>query len=215
MYKAVIFDLDGTLFDTLPDIQAVLNSTLKKYDLPTLSRKQTMQFIGNGARELVRLAIGKDNEYRLEEILAEYRRAYAENDGKLSKFFAGEEQALSALKAKGVMMAIFTNKPHNVALKTNEVYFAHFGFDYILGQMDSLPLKPAPDGVYKILQELGVSAQETLFVGDGETDVQTAKNAKLDCVSVLWGYRTKEQLEKAGATKFVENFDELQREILV
>ena len=215
MYKAVIFDLDGTLFDTLPDIRAVLNATLKKFSLPCLSREQTMQFIGNGAKELVRLAIGKDNEYRLEEILADYRKAYARNDGKLSKFFAGEEQALLSLKEKGVKLAIFTNKPHNVALKTNEDYFAKFGFDYILGQTDDRPLKPAPDGVFKILQELGVKAQETLFVGDGETDVQTARNAKLDCVSVLWGYRTREQLAKAGATKFVENFDELQREILV
>ena len=214
MYKAVIFDLDGTLFDTLPDIQAVLNATLEKYNLPKLSREKTMSYIGNGAKELVRLAIGGENEYGLEEILASYRKAYAANDGKLSCFFDGEEEAISAIKASGVKLAIFTNKPHGVALKTNENYFAKFGFDFILGQTDELPLKPAPDGVYKILEQLGVSANEALFVGDGETDVQTAENAGLDCVSVLWGYRTREQLEAAGATKFVKNFAQLQREIL-
>lgn len=214
MYKAVIFDLDGTLFDTLPDIQAVLNATLEKFNLPTLTRERTMSFIGNGARELVRLAIGKENEYGLEEILSAYRKAYAENDGKLSCFFKGEEEALLAIKASGVKTAIFTNKPHGVALKTNENYFGQFGFDCILGQTDELPLKPAPDGVYKILNELGVKAEDTLFVGDGETDVQTARNAGLDCISVLWGYRTKEQLGKAGATRFAENFEKLKREIL-
>lgn len=214
MYKAVIFDLDGTLFDTLPDIQAVLNATLKKYGLPQLSREQTMSYIGSGAKELVRLAVGKENEYRLEEILSSYRQAYAENEGKLSCFFEGEEEALLALKASGIKLAVFTNKPHGVALKTNESYFAEFGFDCILGQTDELPLKPAPDGVFKILNQLGVSADECLFVGDGEMDVQTAKNAGLGCVSVLWGYRTREQLVLAGATKFAENFKNLQREIL-
>lgn len=214
MYKAVIFDLDGTLFDTLPDIHAVLNATLEKFALPMLTREQTKSYIGNGAKELVRLAIGKENEYRLEEILVSYRQAYAANDGKLSCFFEGEEQALSAIKSSGIKTAVFTNKPHAVALKTNENYFAKFSFDCILGQTDELPLKPAPDGVYKILQELGVNPRETLFVGDGETDVQTAKNAGLDCISVLWGYRTKEQLKQAGAIKFAENFNKLQCEIL-
>ncbi len=214
MYKAVIFDLDGTLFDTLPDIQAVLNCTLKKYNLPELSRGQTMSYIGNGAKELVRLAIGKDNEYRLEEILSAYKKEYAANNGELSRFFEGEEEAVCALKARGIKLAVFTNKPHAVALKTNERYFEKFGFDCVLGQTDELPLKPAPDGVYKILKELNVSASDCLFVGDGEADVQTAQNAGLDCVSVLWGYRTKEQLKAAGATRFAQDFAQLQQIVL-
>lgn len=214
MYKAVIFDLDGTLFDTLPDIRLVLNATLKKYGLKELRREQILRCIGNGARELVRLAIGKEQEYRLEEILADYRRAYAANDGALSRFFEGEEEALSAIKAAGIKLAVLTNKPHEVALKTNEVYFAKFGFDCVLGDRDGLPLKPAPDGVFKIMKELGVSAGECLFVGDGETDVLTAKNAGINCVSVLWGYRTKEQLQSVGATSFADSFERLQRIII-
>lgn len=214
MYKAVIFDLDGTLFDTLPDIQSVLNSTLKTFDLPVLSEEQVKSYIGNGARELVRLAIGKENAHRLDEILAHYKREYALNDGSLSGFFEGEEGVLSDLKARGVKLAIFTNKPHNVAIKTNEKYFAPYSFDCILGQTDELPLKPAPDGVYKIVQALGVKTGECLFVGDGETDVQTAKNAGMDCVSVLWGYRSKEQLERAGATRFASSFARLKDIIL-
>lgn len=214
MYKAVIFDLDGTLFDTLPDIHKVLNETLKKFNLPQITLQQTKSYVGNGARELVRKAIGADNEYRLEEILADYRRAYAANDGALSRFFEGEEEALTAIKAAGIKLAVLTNKPHEVALKTNEVYFAKFGFDCVLGDRDGLPLKPAPDGVFKIMKELGVSAGECLFVGDGETDVLTAKNAGINCVSVLWGYRTKEQLLSVGAHSFADSFERLQRIII-
>lgn len=214
MYKAVIFDLDGTLFDTLPDILAVLNATLKAFDLPTLGVEQAKSFIGNGARELVRLAIGKHNEYRLDEILAAYKVAYAQNDGKLSRFFADEDEALTALKSAGLKLAVFTNKPHQVALKTNRDYFAKYAFDCVLGQTDELPLKPAPDGVYKILEELGVSKSECLFVGDGETDVFTAKNAGVDCVSVLWGYRTREQLKEAGAIRFAQTFSDLKQIVL-
>lgn len=214
MYKAVIFDLDGTLFDTLPDIQSVLNCTLQAFDLPKLCKEQVTRYIGNGARELVRLAIGKENEYRLDEILAHYKKAYAENDGSLSRFFDGEEQVLSDLKGSGIKLAVFTNKPHAVAVATNEKYFAQYAFDCILGQTDDLPLKPAPDGVYKIVQALGVKTEDCLFVGDGETDILTAKNAGMDCVSVLWGYRTKEQLERAEASRFVNSFAELKDIIL-
>lgn len=209
MYKAVIFDLDGTLFDTLPDIRSVLNMTLKKFALNALSRGEVMRYIGNGARELVRLAIGKDNEYRLDEILTLYRRLYAENDGSRSRFFKGEKKTLLKLKEEGVRMAVFTNKPHNVALKTDENYFSRFGFDCVLGQVDGFPLKPAPDGVFKIVEKLGVKVEECVFVGDGETDVRTAENAGMDCISVLWGYRTREQLEAAGAKKFARSFKEL------
>jgi len=214
MYKAVIFDLDGTLFDTLPDIHKVLNETLKKFNLPQITLQQTKSYIGNGARELVRKAIGKDNEYRLEEILGFYKAAYAANDGKLSGFFEGEKETLLALKKRGIKLAILTNKPHAVALKTDEVYFKEFGFDCVLGDKDGMPLKPSPDGVFAIMKKLGVSAQDCLFVGDGETDVLTAKNAGINCVSVLWGYRTREQLSSVGATCFAHSFKQLQSIIL-
>ena len=201
--------MDGTLFDTLPDICEVLNGTLKHFNLPQLTREQVKRYIGNGARELIRLAIGEDNAHRLDEILSHYRKAYAENDGSLSRFFEGEHDVLLKLKQSGIKLAVFTNKPHAVALNTNERYFKSYTFDFILGQTDDLPLKPAPDGVYKIMQSLNVNAGECLFVGDGETDVETAKNAGLDCVCVLWGYRTKEQLESAGGTRFAHSFAEL------
>ncbi|MDE7162775.1 MAG: HAD family hydrolase [Clostridia bacterium] len=214
MYKAVIFDLDGTLLDSLNDILFILNNTLEHFGLPQITREQAKNYIGNGARELVRLAIGSENAHRLDEILAYYKKEYALSDNKLASLYDGEEAALCAFKERGVKIAILTNKPHAAAMRANGIFFKKFGFDLILGQTDGIALKPAPDAVYKIVEELRVKKEECLFVGDGETDVETAKNAGMDCVSVLWGYRTKEQLEAAGATRFAENFKKLQREIL-
>ena len=210
MYKAVIFDLDGTLLDSLNDILAVLNHTLDKFGLHQITREQAQSYIGNGARELVRLAIGSENTDRLDEILAYYKSEYAVSDNKLASLYEGEDAALYALKERGVKIAILTNKPHAAAMRANGIFFEKFGFDLILGQTDGIALKPAPDAVYKIIEELRVNKQDCLFVGDGETDVETAKNAGIDCVSVLWGYRTKEQLKAAGATRFAENFAELE-----
>ncbi len=214
MYKAVIFDLDGTLLDSLNDILAVLNRTLDKFGLPQITRGQAQSYIGNGARELVRLAIGNENADRLDEILAYYKSEYAKSDNKLASLYEGEEEVLYALKERGVKIAILTNKPHAAAMRANGIFFEKFGFDLILGQTDGIALKPASDAVYKIIDELRVKREECLFVGDGETDVATAKNAGMDCVSVLWGYRTEEQLKAAGASVFAEHFAQLEKIIL-
>ncbi len=214
MYKAVIFDLDGTLLDSLNDILFVLNGTLKHFGLPEITRVQAQSFIGNGARELVRLAIGEENSGRLDEILGYYKEQYAKSDNSLAALFDGEDDALTALKNAGVKLAILTNKPHAAAMRSNDIFFKNYGFDCIVGQTDGLPLKPDPQAVYKIIEKLGVKKEECLFVGDGEADVLTAKNAGLTCISVLWGYRSKEQLQEAGATRFAESFEKLQREIL-
>lgn len=214
MYKAVIFDLDGTLLDTLNDIVHVLNATLARFSLAPVTNRQAAQYIGNGARELVRLAVGGENAERLDEILAAYRSAYAEDDGSHSALYDGEEETLASLRRRGISLAVLTNKPHDVALKTDRLFFGKDTFAFVQGQEAGLPLKPAPDGVFRILSALGVKADECLFVGDGETDVLTARNAGMDCVSVLWGYRTKEQLSAVGAKTFARNFGELENYIL-
>ena len=99
-------------------------------------------------------------------------------------------------------------------MRANDIFFKKYGFDSIVGQTDGVPLKPNPQAVHNIIEQLGVKKEECLFVGDGEADVLTAKNAGLVCVSVLWGYRSREQLKEAGATRFAESFEKLQREIL-
>ncbi|MDE7087174.1 MAG: HAD family hydrolase, partial [Clostridia bacterium] len=180
MYKAVIFDLDGTLVDSLDSIWYVLTLTLKHFGLPAVTHAQVKSYIGNGARELVRLAIGEENADRLDEILTYYKKEYAADDNSCVKLFKGEKGLLKKLKAQGVKIAIFTNKPQAATLNTVEKFFEKFGLDCVQGQEDGLPLKPSPEGVYKIIEKLGVNGKDCLFVGDGETDVETAKNAGMD-----------------------------------
>lgn len=214
MYKAVIFDLDGTLLDSLNDIAGVLNYTLAHFGLPQITRGQAQRYIGNGARELVRLAIGAENGHRLDEILAYYKEKYAQCDNGHSGLYDGEDEALKTLKRAGVKLAILSNKPHAAALTAERIFFRGYAFDCVLGQKDGAPLKPDPQAVYAIISELGVKKDECLFVGDGEADVLTARNAGLDCVSVLWGYRSCEQLKAAGATRFAVDFKELVKVVL-
>lgn len=209
MYKAVIFDLDGTLVDSVGDIMSVLNATLAQFNLPQITREQTIAYIGNGARELVRLAIGKQNEPMTDEILASYKPAYAACDNSHSAIFPGEREALLKLKASGLKLAILTNKPHAAALKAEEIFLKEYLFDLVQGQEDGIPLKPAREAVEKVTSALGVKSCECVFVGDGEADIAAAKNAGMDCVSVLWGYRTRAQLDKAGGRIFAETFAEL------
>lgn len=213
MYKTVFFDLDGTVLNTVPDIRAVLNGTLAAFNLPPLSERQTMEFVGNGAYELVRRAAGESCD-NIPEIYARYVADFAACKNELSTLYDGEEEVLFNLKKKGVRLGIVTNKPQKATLNVYEKFFKRFDFFYVQGQEEGVPLKPSPEGVLNAVNKFSLDKRECLFVGDGETDVLTAANAGLDCVSVLWGYRTKEQLKGAGATRFAENFKKLQREIL-
>lgn len=213
-YKLIIFDLDGTLLNSLPDILSVLNLTLKKFSLPEIGYEQARGYIGNGARELVRLAIGDENEHRLDEILSYYTKAYAESDNSVAKLYDGEEAALKKLKSAGIKIAVLTNKPQPAAMNNAARFFKGFGIDLVQGQEEGVPLKPDPRAALSIAEKFGAKASECLIVGDGETDVMTAKRAGMDCISVLWGYRKKEQLEAAGARVFASNFVELSEIIL-
>ncbi|MDE7182831.1 MAG: HAD-IA family hydrolase [Clostridia bacterium] len=213
MIKAVIFDLDGTLLNTLGDIYKVLNQSLEKFNLPKVTYEDAKNFIGNGAKKLVERAVG--NRFDLaQEVYEYYAEIFAKCKNDATELFEGEEQALSALVNAGVKLALITNKPQNATSAVYTKFLAEFKFSEVLGQTEYYPLKPNPTSTFEVLKRLGVKKQECVFVGDGETDVQTAKAAGLRCISVLWGYRTREQLEVAGASEFCENFSELADMIL-
>lgn len=213
MYKTVIFDLDGTLLNTVPDIRAVLNSTLRSFNLPPVSEEQTKRFVGNGALALVERASGLDGE-RLQEVYAHYVEHFAACNNELSKYYDGECEVLSRFKDAGVKLAIVTNKPQRATLKVYEKFFSKYNFFFVQGQDRGVALKPAPDAVLSAISKSGQNKCDCLFVGDGETDVLTAKNAGIDCASVLWGYRDKAALQSVGATLFVNSYQELERLIL-
>jgi len=209
MIKALIFDLDGTLLNTARDIQTVINASLKKFSLPEISFEQTLRFVGNGAKKLVERAVGERLDLA-EEVYRDYSVNFANCDNKYATLYQGEEQALLKFKAANIKMAIVTNKPQDATMRVFDQYLVKFGFSEVLCQTEIHPLKPDPASTLEVIARFGVEKSDCLFVGDGETDVQTAKNAGIKCVSVLWGFRSRKQLEEAGAKLFANSYKELE-----
>ncbi|MCD8206062.1 MAG: HAD-IA family hydrolase [Clostridia bacterium] len=210
MVKAILFDLDGTLLDTSSDIQKLLNECLLMHGLPGITPKETRKFIGNGARALVERAV-KERADLVDVVLSDYVPRFAVCDNCLTRLFEGEAEFLTAAKRKGVKMAVVTNKPQRATENVCSQFLSEFSFDLLLGAKGDYPLKPSPDGTYLALETLGLSACDALFVGDGETDIETARAAGVRCVSALWGYRSKEELMSFGAKEFAESFSDLMK----
>ena len=214
MIKAVIFDLDGTVLDTLPDLNACMNAALADYGYPLITREQTMAFVGHGGRNFALAALPPEKRDTVDEFYAHYCDIHVHCKNEHTVEFAGEEDCLSALRAAGLKLAVVTNKSQAAADVLGGTLLKKFAFDVIAGNRAGIPVKPDPTLTLQVLRELNVSPQEAVFVGDGDTDVQTAKNAGMRAVSVLWGYRSRSQLEEAGATVFAESFAELKNMVL-
>ena len=206
-YNAVLFDLDGTLLDTLGDLQLGVNITLEKHGYPTRTLEEIRAFVGNGARELMRLALpAATPEAEREAILAEYLDWYATNFCVKAAPYPGVKAAVDALVERGVKVAVVSNKPDATTKKLGAMFFPGLP---AFGQRDDIPKKPAPEMVWKAMEALGVTAQEAVYVGDSEVDVATARNAGLPLVVVNWGFRTTQQLIDAGAQTIVNTTEEL------
>jgi phosphoglycolate phosphatase len=203
MNKAVIFDLDGTLLDTLPDLLENVNLMLEHYGFPKVGREKVRLSIGNGATKLVERVLG-DNYDPLcfDEHFKYYSNLYDKSQSLKTDFFEGIPTVLTELKKRGYKLAICTNKPQVPTDNVCEKYFKEFGFEMAVGLTDKVKKKPDPEATLNILEKLGVEKENAYFVGDGDTDVMTAKNAGVKSIAVLWGYRNKEDLEQAGATVF-------------
>jgi len=210
MNKAVIFDLDGTILDTLPDIMDNLNLMLCHYGYPLVDIAKTRKYIGCGARSLVERAIGIElTSNELDERLAYYNKFYTESNSPKTKLFDGIREVILELKNRGFKLAILTNKPQETTNTVYREYLSDFGFDKVVGQSGKVKCKPDKTATLEILKELNVSAENTYFVGDGETDVKTALNSNTKSVAVLWGYRDKDELFEAGARVFAKTPQDL------
>ena len=214
MYKLVIFDLDGTLLDTSRTICSVLNESLKKFSLPAVSVEKTIEYVGNGAKKLVERAVGEERKDLVEPVYKDYSINFSDCKDEFTVPYDGARDTLIKLGKVGVTLAIITNKPKQATVRAYNKFLSDCYFSEVIGQSSGSPLKPNPQSTLELIRKFGVKSEECLFVGDGETDVQTALNAGIDCVSVLWGFRTKEQLEVAGAVNFVTDFKELERIVL-
>lgn len=198
-YKAALFDLDGTILYTLEDICASTNRTLEKFGLPAQSLEALRRAVGNGARRQIAAFFpeGEENPH-FEEAMRFYRAYYTAHCNDRARPYDGIPQALYALRDAGIRLGIVSNKPQPA---TEALWKAHFQDTMALaiGERPGIPRKPAPDMALLALEELGVSPEEAVYVGDSEVDIATAKNAGLPCISVSWGYRPLSVLTESGA----------------
>lgn len=202
-YKAILFDLDGTLLDTLEDMADALNRTMDRFQLPHRSLREVRSFVGNGAKRLVALATGAEGE-RLEEILAVYKEDYDRNYLIKTAPYPGIMALLDRLHEAGCLVGIVSNKPDSTVQSLAEALFEGKA-DISVGEKSGIRRKPAPDTVLAAMEALGVTKAETVYVGDSEVDVMTARAAGVPCISVTWGFRDRDVLEDAGAETFAED----------
>ena len=203
----ILFDLDGTLLDTLEDLADSVNYALAQHGYPLRTLEEIRCFVGNGARQLMRLALPEGTAAEeLEAILKEYLDWYAVNFCVKAAPYAGVKAVVEELAQKGVKVAIVSNKPDATTKKLGEMFFPGLP---AFGQRDDTPKKPAPEMVWKAMETLGVTAEEAVYVGDSEVDVATARNAGLPLVAVSWGFRTVAELTAAGAVTIVHTAEEL------
>lgn len=206
MKIGILWDLDGTLLATLEDLTDSVNHTLKEFGCPERTLEEIRTFVGTGARRLIALALpGKEDDPDVDEVLAAYQEYYATHAQIKTAPYAGVLEALETL-GKRYPMAIVSNKPDRPVKLLCKDYF---GDIYALGETPDCPRKPAADMVLKGMKAIGVEA--CIYVGDSETDVETAKNAGMPCLSVLWGFRKKDELVAAGAKHFCDDPKDLPR----
>jgi phosphoglycolate phosphatase len=191
MKKAVLFDLDGTLLDTLGDLHAAVNHVLREFGYPQRSIEEVCRFVGNGAAQLIRLAVPEGVDFV--PVLAAFQSYYAAHCDILTKPYDGVLDALAVLGQK-YPLAVVSNKPDRAVKELAQIYFPGL---YARGESTDCPRKPAPDMVRKALEAIG--AERCVYVGDSDVDILTASNAGVPCLSVTWGFRGEEELLKAGA----------------
>ncbi len=202
-YDLVIFDLDGTILNTLEDLHDSLNYALGRMGFPKRSLEEVRDFVGNGIRKLIERALppGCDDK-TIEEMLVIHREYYRVHCADKTRPYDGILELLAKLKQRGIRLAVLSNKPDYAVKILCDRYFPGI-FDKTYGFREGIERKPAPDAVFALLEELGVQRERAVYVGDSEVDVQTAKNAGLDMVIVEWGFRKREFLIANGAVNLV------------
>ena len=210
-YDTYIFDLDGTLLDTLDDLAAAVNYALRTYGMPEHSRDDVRRFVGNGVRMLMTRAIpdGEQNP-RFEEAFSTFRQYYLEHSLDRTRPYDGVPEMLKALKQRGCRLAVVSNKFYAATQELCRHFFADT-IEVAVGEHEAegIRKKPAPDTVNEALSQLGVDHRHAVYVGDSDVDLQTARNAGLPCISVLWGFRDKDFLLANGATTLITTPQEL------
>ena len=207
MMKACIFDLDGTLTDTLESLAYSVGETLKEMGLSPITSDECRRFVGNGARALMEKALkaaGETDGSRLDEGMEVYGRIFDANCTYHVTPYEGVREMLAELKRRGMRLGVLSNKPHMQTVKVVREVFGEDVFDCVQGQQEGIARKPSAEGVYRLMEALGVAKEECLYVGDSEVDIRTGKNAGVRTIGVSWGFRSREVLADAEAETIID-----------
>ena len=214
MYKLAIFDMDGTILNTLEDLKNAVNHSLGEAGFPKRSLDEGRRFVGNGLDNLVRRAVpegtGEEKRKKVREYFDDY---YSRHCLDVTRPYDGIPEVIKSLRAAGIKTACVSNKPDYGVQTLVERFFKGL-FDYAVGIRPGMRIKPAPDAVYDVLKALETSAEESVYIGDSDVDLATAQNSGMDCISVLWGFRDREFLLEHGARVLAQRPEELLRLVL-
>lgn len=204
-YKYIIWDLDGTLLDTVDDLTDSVNVALLAHQLPPKTKQEVASYLGNGIMRLIELAIndGKNNP-KFESVFKMFKTHYQKNSNHKTRPYEGIMEVLFQLKSHGFEMAIVSNKIDSEVQRLSQHYFQEV-IDKACGESDTVKRKPAPDMVINMMTQMNAKPLETVYIGDSEVDITTAANANIDCISVTWGFRDQATLQAAGAKKMVDS----------
>jgi phosphoglycolate phosphatase len=199
MSKAILFDLDGTLVNSIYDIAAAMNYALESLGQPTFSVEQYYKMVGNGMKNLCRRALAEDKQDLLEELLKRYNARYLAHCCDETKVYDGVPALLRELKSRGYQLALITNKPAPQAKNVMDTLLPGAPLDVVWGQQPPFAVKPDPAVYFHVCSLLGVDPQETLYCGDSDVDILFARNAGAKGIGCLWGFRGEDELKQAGA----------------
>lgn len=211
--RYVVFDLDGTLLNTLDDLFLSVNKILSDHGYKTRSKNEVRSYLGNGVRALLDLALPEEERFRTDELLPEFKAYYDLHKEDNTAPYAGVKEAVAEIKKAGVKCAIVSNKFDAAVQELKNVTFSGL-IDFACGEREGVKPKPAPDGVFLAMQALGADSAETVYVGDSEVDLATAENTGLRCVAVSWGFRDRDELVKRGAKNIADTPEQMKDFIL-
>ena len=208
-YNTVIFDLDGTLLNTLDDLRDSLNDVLTGRGFAARTLEEVRRFVGNGVRNLVRLSVPENcNEEEVTDVMVEFKENYQHNMQNKTRPYNGIMELLLDLNRFNYKIAIVSNKYDNAVKELSKTYFGNL-IQVAIGETSEIKRKPAPDSIFTAVHELGSDLKNAVLVGDSETDVRTAKNAGIPCIGVTWGFRCREVLRREGADYLIDTPKEL------
>jgi phosphoglycolate phosphatase len=216
-YKACFFDLDGTLTDSAASIAKAVNVTFDRYGLKHITREDAMVMAGDGFRVLLEKALKNAGDEELsyfDRVCLDYPEIFIKYCTYENRPYEGIPEFLTFLRAHGIKTAVITNKPEPHARIVLNDAFPGYSFDFIIGETEGVPKKPAPDMVFRAMEAMGLKKEEILYFGDTNTDMQTARNAGVDCVGVTWGFRGRKELQSYSPAYIIDKPCEIETEVI-